>query len=153
MYARLTVKQGHGRDTRSLPTCGFQQCGILTSVNYDEPVQPPFKLRNSVSSLLGTTHYFSVRGGGGGGAAKISIHYPNWMTPFLTKFKYNDPYPPHPLETTRNITSHVFKGPAYTVRPQKISGTKIILTDFKNATLTSLYIFLNTVVCKIPSFR
>ena len=36
-------------------TCDFQQCGILTSVDSDEPVQPPFKLRNSkwcsVSSL------------------------------------------------------------------------------------------------------
>ena len=36
-------------------TCGFQQCGILTSVDSGEPVQPPFKLRNSkrcwVSSL------------------------------------------------------------------------------------------------------
>ena len=36
-------------------TYDFQQCGILTSVNSDEPVQPPFKLRNSkccfVSSL------------------------------------------------------------------------------------------------------
>ena len=28
-----------------------------------------------------------------------------------------------------------------------------ILTDFKNATLTSLYIFQNTVVCKIPLLR
>ena len=26
-------------------TCDFQQCGILTSVDSDEPVQPPFKLR------------------------------------------------------------------------------------------------------------
>ena len=26
-------------------TCDFQQCGILTSVNSDEPVQPPLKLR------------------------------------------------------------------------------------------------------------
>ena len=25
--------------------CDFQQCGILTSVDSDEPVQPPFKLR------------------------------------------------------------------------------------------------------------
>ena len=25
----------------------FQQCGILTSVDPDEPVQPPVKLRNS----------------------------------------------------------------------------------------------------------
>ena len=33
----------------------FQQCGILTNVDSDEPVQPPFKLWNSkwcaVSSL------------------------------------------------------------------------------------------------------
>ena len=28
-------------------TCDFQQCGILTSVDSDEPVQPPFKLRSS----------------------------------------------------------------------------------------------------------
>ena len=36
-------------------TCDFQQCDILTSVDSDEPVQPPYKLRNSklcsVSSL------------------------------------------------------------------------------------------------------
>ena len=36
-------------------TCDFQQCGILTSVNSDGSVQPPFNLRNSnwcsVSSL------------------------------------------------------------------------------------------------------
>ena len=25
--------------------CDFQQCGILTCVDSDEPVQPPFKLR------------------------------------------------------------------------------------------------------------
>ena len=28
-------------------TCDFQQCGILTCVDSDEPVQPPFMLRNS----------------------------------------------------------------------------------------------------------
>ena len=28
-------------------TWDFQQCGILTCVDSDEPVQPPFKLRNS----------------------------------------------------------------------------------------------------------
>ena len=28
-------------------TCDFQQCGILTSVHSDEPVQPSFELRNS----------------------------------------------------------------------------------------------------------
>ena len=27
-------------------TCDFQQCGILTSVDSDEPLQPTFKLRN-----------------------------------------------------------------------------------------------------------
>ena len=32
-------------------TCDFQQCGVLASVDSEEPVQPPFKLRNSVSSL------------------------------------------------------------------------------------------------------
>ena len=29
------------------PRRDFQQCGILTSVDSDEPVQPPLKLRNS----------------------------------------------------------------------------------------------------------
>ena len=37
-------------------TCDFHQCGILTSVDSDEPVQLPFKVRNSkwrsVSSLI-----------------------------------------------------------------------------------------------------
>ena len=28
-------------------TCDFQQCGSLTSVDSDKPVQPPYKLRNS----------------------------------------------------------------------------------------------------------
>ena len=27
-------------------TCDLQQCGILISVDSDEPVQPPFRLRN-----------------------------------------------------------------------------------------------------------
>ena len=31
----------------ALSACDFQQCGILTSVDSDESVQPPFKLRNS----------------------------------------------------------------------------------------------------------
>ena len=30
-------------------TCDFQQYGIWTSVDSYEPVQPPFKLRNSVA--------------------------------------------------------------------------------------------------------
>ena len=33
-------------------TCDFQQCGILTSVDSDEPVQPPYKLRNSKLCLI-----------------------------------------------------------------------------------------------------
>ena len=33
-------------------TCYFQQCGILTSVDTDEPVQPPFKFRNSKKLML-----------------------------------------------------------------------------------------------------
>ena len=34
-------------------TCDFQQCGILTSVDYDEPFQPPLSLktRNDVWSV------------------------------------------------------------------------------------------------------
>ena len=35
------------RDTIWAVTCDFQQCGILTSVDSDEPVQPPLRLRNS----------------------------------------------------------------------------------------------------------
>ena len=30
-------------------TCNFQQCGILTWIDSDDPVQPPVKLRNSKS--------------------------------------------------------------------------------------------------------
>ena len=45
-------------------THDFQQCGILTSVDSDEPVQPPFRLRNfkwcSVSSLT-IIEYSSVK--------------------------------------------------------------------------------------------
>ena len=33
-------------------TSVFEQCGILTSVDSDEPVQPPFKHRNSEGSLI-----------------------------------------------------------------------------------------------------
>ena len=35
------------KSSRVNNTCGFQQCGILTSVDSDEPVLPPVKLRNS----------------------------------------------------------------------------------------------------------
>ena len=40
---------------RMITVHGTYQCGILTSVDSDEPMQPPFKLKNSklisVSSL------------------------------------------------------------------------------------------------------
>ena len=48
-------------------TCDLQQCGILTSVDSDEPVQPPFKLKNCQKldkSLLVClfVNFFSVKG-------------------------------------------------------------------------------------------
>ena len=33
-------------------TCDFQQCGILTRVDSDEPVQPPFKCSNPKCCLV-----------------------------------------------------------------------------------------------------
>ena len=33
-------------------TCDFEQCGIWISVDSDQPVQPPFKLRNSKCCLV-----------------------------------------------------------------------------------------------------
>ena len=44
-------------------TCDFQQGGILTCVDSDEPVQPPFKLRNfklCLASSLTVIEYSSV---------------------------------------------------------------------------------------------
>ena len=62
--SQLWVKYSEVRSLRSWeikcctdqhPKCDFKQCGILTSEDSNEPVQPPFKLRNSkwysVSSL------------------------------------------------------------------------------------------------------
>ena len=43
-------------------TCDFQQCGILTSVDSDEPVQPDFKIRKSkwcLASSLTLVEYSS----------------------------------------------------------------------------------------------
>ena len=34
-------------ETKFAIACDFQQCGILTCVDSDEPLQPPLKLRNS----------------------------------------------------------------------------------------------------------
>ena len=40
----------------SLHSCEFKQCGILTCVDSDEPVQRPFKIRNSkISSVSSLT--------------------------------------------------------------------------------------------------
>ena len=33
-------------------TCDFQQCGNLTSVDSDEPVQSPFEIRNTKCCLV-----------------------------------------------------------------------------------------------------
>ena len=48
------IKSGRLREIIGAVTRDFQQCGILTSVDSDEPVQPPFKLRNSKSCLAGS---------------------------------------------------------------------------------------------------
>ena len=52
---RIQLLQWKNQTNICAATCDFQQCGILTSVDSDEPVQPPFKLRNpkwsSVSSF------------------------------------------------------------------------------------------------------
>ena len=43
-----SVLLGENKNIHKLAaTCDFQQCSILTSVDSDEPVQPPFKIRNS----------------------------------------------------------------------------------------------------------
>ena len=46
-YHPVQVKDLHFNPYISAMTRDFQRCGILTSVDSDEPVQPPFKLRNS----------------------------------------------------------------------------------------------------------
>ena len=47
-FKTVSYFQGIFKPVRTLyETCDFQQCGILTSVDSYEPVQPPFKLRNS----------------------------------------------------------------------------------------------------------
>ena len=49
-YLSHTPSSDHadeGSDQNVDDKCDFQQCGILTSVDSDKPVQPPFKLRNS----------------------------------------------------------------------------------------------------------
>ena len=43
----INSQQGGGGIVPLAAACAFQLCGISTSVDSDEPVQPPFKLRNS----------------------------------------------------------------------------------------------------------
>ena len=43
----IMTKLNERKENKCLATCDFQQCSILTSVDSDEPVQPPFTLRNS----------------------------------------------------------------------------------------------------------
>ena len=50
-------------------TCDFQQCGILTSVDSDEPLRPPFSVCDALTFLLdnifirlGTKLYRQVTG-------------------------------------------------------------------------------------------
>ena len=38
-------------------TCDFQQCGILTRVDSDKPVQPPVKLR--IPNIVQSTAIYS----------------------------------------------------------------------------------------------
>ena len=45
--SKANGKLGRTQIDRWIMTGDFQQCGILTSVDSYEPVQPPFKLRNS----------------------------------------------------------------------------------------------------------
>ena len=44
---RVIIFGAIGNKTILAMTCYFQQCGILTSVDSDESVQPPLKLRIS----------------------------------------------------------------------------------------------------------
>ena len=47
MYIRRLIPRNFAELAEAVPICDFQQCGILTSVDSDEPVQPHFNLRNS----------------------------------------------------------------------------------------------------------
>ena len=42
-------------------TCDFQQFGVLKRVDSDEPVQPPFKLRNSKCHLVSSLHVTLIK--------------------------------------------------------------------------------------------
>ena len=42
-------------------TRDFQQCGILTWIDSDEPMQPPFKLRNSKCRSISSLFSYNIR--------------------------------------------------------------------------------------------
>ena len=44
--SELDIERFKGRSYKCVATCDFQLRGILTSVDSDGPVEPPFKLRN-----------------------------------------------------------------------------------------------------------
>ena len=55
VWASLFSRRTRGfakKKTKWAVTCDFQQCGILTSVGSDEPMQPPLKLSNSKWRLV-----------------------------------------------------------------------------------------------------
>ena len=45
--SKITWKSRFSIKIKLCHACHFQQCGILTSVDSNTPVQPPFKLINS----------------------------------------------------------------------------------------------------------
>ena len=51
--ADVTSSSNTWKDKSAGLWCDFQQCGNLTSVDSDEPVQPPFKHRNSKWLMFG----------------------------------------------------------------------------------------------------
>ena len=59
--------------------CDFQQCGILTSVDSDKPVKPPFKLQMMFGQQLSTHRTFKRLA-----KALIRLHVcPGWSEPLL----------------------------------------------------------------------
>ena len=48
LYRLFIAGGGGGATNKGAVKCDFQQYGILTSVDSDEPLQPSFQLRNSI---------------------------------------------------------------------------------------------------------
>ena len=73
---------------------------------------------------------------------KVCKHSKGWWTTKLTE-----------LSKSFRKAKHAFSKRKDQSNEAKLEEIRNILTDFKNATLTSLYVFQNTVVCKIPLIR